>query len=375
MDANKLLELLQLLEADEQQFGVGTAIAEISTLIGQNNEESTTQAVAKAEALFEVLRFSRAAHFSGTELEVLKLLNAEEYFGMGLLRTLDEILSKSRGFQVASKLSTFRSERKSYYAKLLALKNALSDVGIEPYEQKEPEIALSIPDEFVKVDEVAGYLNEFGQFLRVVQDATADEKSPRKELKIKRLSRGTAEFFIGGDPAVAMSVLNVLSDLANIYLAARELRNRENKNGTALSKEEQKQVDKVYDEIARARMEGFIEDTPEQTFKKATPEQKIKIRKHLRALIKWLPLGIHVEVVFDKTIEPVAESSVKGKKIEDQKRLQANITEMYALPVAQLKLPESLEIKVAKPKTPRKKRAEGLSKKTDTSQNTEEGAN
>ena len=66
MDTNKLLELLNLLEADESEFSFVAKIDEVFDLISQNNEESNNNAAGKTNELYLVIKSSRAAIFAKT---------------------------------------------------------------------------------------------------------------------------------------------------------------------------------------------------------------------------------------------------------------------------------------------------------------------
>jgi hypothetical protein len=336
MDANKLLEILLLIEADEKDFTFGDKIQEIRGLIAQNNDAAGQQASEKLEILLGDIQKSRAANFAVTEDELLKQLKALEFFGLGLFDQLQRV-SSARGFEVSAKFNAFQSGRAEKLKKLMHLKNALVDIGITAYKQEQPEIALTIPEDLLEIDSVAKYLEKFGDFLNAVQEALPGEAADHKPIKIVRLNKGSGQFFLGVDPLVAQAVLGILSDLATVYLAARELRKPDKKN-EKLSEEEQLQVEKVYDDILRQRLEKFIDTTPERVAAGAGAEQKQRIKTYLKFLVKWLPLGINVEVVFTKSIEPMTTEQAQDA---GQRQLQTSRTrDIYRLPREQLKLPE-----------------------------------
>jgi hypothetical protein len=147
------------------------------------------------------------------------------------------------------------------------------------------------------------------------------------------------EFFIAAAPNIAGIILDVLSKLSALYIAIRELRKK--KEDTLLTADEEKEVQKLYEKIAKQRVEKFVAETASEIGKNAEPEKKLAVSTYLKILLKWLPAGIHIEVVLKKTpISGTETAPEKKAELENKGMQQLNIAEMYNLPTAQLTLPD-----------------------------------
>lgn len=345
MDANKLLEIIQLLEADERDFTIGNRIEEIRNLIAQNSEEQSQTIEDKLKELYTAIRSSRAAIFSNTELLILEKIDAGDYFGKPLLTKIDEITSTSKTYELQIRFKEFQSQRAEKYSKMLQMRNVMIDNGVEAYRQEANEVALSIPGDDVPVSDTAKYLEDFSMFLRTLQDCNVVDDVRPESAKIVRASKGSLNFFALVDPETIRTLLDILADLAAVYVATGEIRRRSDK--TALTETEINQVDKVYEDIAKKRVEDFVNKTAEKACKKDDNELRNRVRTHLRMLLKWIPMGIHIEVVVQKSVEPVDEKR-EGKALkakQHETKVLAAISEMYSLPAEKLMLPGLDEVK------------------------------
>jgi len=355
MDSNKLLEILNLLEADEKDFSFGTKIEEISTLLSQNNEESSLQINDKTSQLDKEIKLSRAYQFTSTELSFLKELGLETLFGTELMVNIQTTL-QSRGYEINSKFSQFKKKRADKYKTIMQLKSHMVEVGIVPYQQADDEVAFSIPSEISTIEEIPDYLKKFGDFIQSVQNSIEDGEEKRRPHKIVRLNRGSLEFFTSVDPQSIVIILGILSDLANIYIATKYL--REKKSDSNLTEVELQDLTKLYEKAAKDRLESFIKKTVDKVLKKKIDnQQRLKLEKSLKVLVNWLPLGIRVDVVFKKSVESTDQTNVKAMELIDKKILQKlKVEEMYKLPLEQLKLPEPQDIEKLEPKAKKVKK-------------------
>ncbi|KND49534.1 MAG: hypothetical protein AB203_00435 [Parcubacteria bacterium C7867-008] len=338
MDANTLLELIQLLEADEGQFTIGARIEEIRTLLSQNDPAQSTAISTKLTELFTEIASSRANLFSQTELAILKGLDAVDYFGSGLTQALTEITSGSKTYELTSRLSEFYTERSTKYNKLVQMKNSMLENGLVAYEQEEDEIALTIPGKEVDASELAEHLKTFSEFLRAVQECTLPAGQTPTPAEIVRVSRGSLNFFAQVDPATLKAVLEIIGSLATIYLAGVDIRKKFNSK-TPLSEDEQASINQLAETIAQKRVDAFVAETAAK-LAKDNHELGNRVSRYLKILIKWMPLGIHLEVVVAKTVEPVDLKTSEGKQIRAKQATLLKVNEMYSLPMEHLKLPE-----------------------------------
>jgi len=340
MDAGKLIESLELLEADERDFTIGAKLEEIRNLIAQNSNEEQNQTITtKLEELESVVQLSRAVRFSKTELSVLEQIDAEACFGSGLLKSLAEITNMSRSYELNTRFKDFHAARTDKFNKLMKLKGAMIDNGVPAYKQEGNEVALSIPDAGLSVETTASYLKEFSAFLRSLQEcAVAGDERP-EPAQIVRVSRGSLDVFAMVDPATVQMILDVLSDVATIYVASEEIKKRTGKS--VLTDGEQTKVDDLMKEISKKRVEEFLENTTNKLCKKDDNDLKARVRKHLRVLLKWIPMGIHIEVVVKKTVDPV-ETKQEPKQLKARQQelaILSRVKEMYSLPPERLQLP------------------------------------
>ena len=338
MDTNKLLELLNLLEADESEFSFVAKIDEVFDLISQNNEESNNNAAGKTNELYLVIKSSRAAIFAKTEIVLLQNISADKFFGLELVDSLYAIMN-SRGYEVTHKLNAFRSQRNDKYKFLMQLRNSLVDAGIVSYKQSQDEIALSIPEDFTQVKETSTYLRDFGRFIESVEDCQNSEDVPLTPVKISRLNKSSADFFVLANSETVKAVLEILSELATVYLAIKELRAK--RIDPALNQAEQTEIGAIYEKVGKRKVAEFVENIVEKISKNPDQEKRTKLRKYLKLIIKWLPLGIHLEVVYSKSVEPIVpEGQVQMTALEEKRSKQLGVMEMYKLPKEQLQLPE-----------------------------------
>lgn len=342
MDTGKLLQILLLVEADENDLLIQSVLDEVSNLVSQPNSDSGSQALVKADELLGNIKTSRAYEFGGTEVEVLDELGGKNYYGEGLVKSVNRILN-SRSFEIPGKIKEFSQRRNDVNNRLNRLKDSLTDAGIVAYEQEVPEIALVLPDDQLSLDSVNKHLSDFSKLIKSIQEANRENGSV-EQVKITRLSRGSGEFFFGVDYQTAQTMLNVLSNLANVYLAANQLRKSKNHDTDGLlTKDQKEELEKLFDRFAKNKLEEFIQKVPDLVKKNLEPEKANNIRKYVKFLFKWLPLGIHVEVVYDKRVERTStEEKTKKELTEASQRseLQKGVSEMYRLPKEQLKLPE-----------------------------------
>jgi hypothetical protein len=363
MDINRALKILVLLEADEADLSISEKIQNIYNLLSQNNNETNQSAGKEFSLLLKDIQSSRAYLFSGIENKILKQLQVESLFGQGLLGQLTKIRNKP-GFEVTSELSEFRSKRSDQYNRLMQLKTILVDIGIKPYAQGGDEIAFSLPEELSTIDNTAEYLKKFGLFIKSIQDISAP-KGKREEIKITGLNKGSNEFFVLAEPETLSSLLDILSNIATVYLAVKEIKKSKSING-GLTEEENKRVAELYEQIAQKRIESFLENKPKEIAPNATHEQAQNLRTYLKMLLKWLPLGIEVEIVLEKS---AAKGSLEKSKINSVKKIEElrNISEMYRLPKESLLLPLAHGSGDASASTPSKK---GSRRKTTTTKKT-----
>ncbi len=340
MDTNKLLQILTLVEADESEFGIKTKIDDIKNLVAQNTPDAGVQAGEKTDSLIQILQSTRAAQFTLTEVEILSEIGAEFYFGEGLIDTLKDVLL-TRSFEVIGRLESLHSERQTMFTKLVLLKNTLIELNVEPYKQPLPEIGLTLPDGLLSIDDVSKKLREFSNFLKAVSEPLHEGVSGAEEIKITRMNKGSGEFFFGVTPELAKTVLNILSDLATVIAVAYQIKNSNSvKNNKYVSVEDVTQLDEMVKKIADSTVEKFLDEIPKKIGKKTSESQATAIKNHAKLLIKWIPLGVHFEVVYDKEVTPVAvteDVKEKEKEILIQKQL-GGVKEMYKLPLDEVVL-------------------------------------
>lgn len=342
MDSNKLLEIIDLLEADEKEYTLGTKLDEISNLITtQNNAEVNEQIEEKLKILQENIAASRASLFAQTEIQILKNLGVDNYFGSRFVENIQKNVN-SRGYEVSEKFKQFATSRTEKYNKLVNMKNVMIATGLLPYKQTKDEIAISIPSDISSITEVAKYLEKFGQLIQIVQECKETKDIAQEPPKITRLNKGSAEFFILAEPNTISAIVDILAGLSTVYLVTKELRNRKSDN--SLNDTEQKEIKKIYEGVAKRKLEEFIAKAVEKISGKVEPEKQVRLRTYIKLLIKWLPLGIKVEVVYKKSVEPLTEDPkeniVQQKLLKRQHDEQLKIAEIYKLPIEQLKLPE-----------------------------------
>ena len=342
MDANKLLEILLLLEADEGDFKFETRIGEILNFLGQNNEEGNRKVEEHLREIEKDIALSRAAQFAGTEIELLKNLRGDSFFGVALIGQLQKILNESRGYEISSELNKFKGARTEKMNGLMRLKGAMSEAGIIPYKQTRKEIALTLPEGQADIASVSKRLSEFGRFVSAIQACQGGGEI--EQPNISRLSKGTLEFFTAVDVNTAEAILHCLSDLAVLYATAVNMRKKA--ADPMLTESENKEVAKIYNVASDRRVEEYVEKMVEKIAGTSEAEKKATLRSHFKLLLKWLPLGIHLEVILDKSTEPITKDP-QGKYNPEymalsqvQHKAQIAISEMYALPLEQLKLSE-----------------------------------
>jgi len=342
MDTNKLLQILLLLEADEAEFSLQDKIAEIRNLVAQNTAESGGQASEKTDELIEIISETRAAEFALTEIEILDELGAEFYFGSGLSTNLVDMVM-TRSFEVAGRLKSFHAERQAIYDKLISLKNTFIDLGVESYEQPSPEIALKLPNELLSVDDVADRLKSFSHMLKAIQAPLNVDGITTESIKITRMNRGSGEFFFGVTPEVALVTLGILSNFATVIGVAHQIKNSNPVKGNSyVSAEDKQRLTDMVKEIADKTVEKFLDEMPKKVSKDISPAQANTLKTHLKLLFKWVPLGIHIEVVYDKNVDVSsvdAEEEPKAKALKEKKTQElVHVKEMYKLPLKEIAL-------------------------------------
>lgn len=344
MDTNKLLQILNLVDADEKENLIQQKIEEIRNLVSQNSPDSGVEASEKTTKLIEIIKATRASKFTVTEREILEGIGAEFYFGEGLIDSLNDILM-TRSFEVAGRLKSFHHERQSMYLHLTQLKTTLEELGVEAYQQVSPEIGLKLPDELLSIDEVSIRLKEFSHLLKAIQEPLRGKGGVVGDVKITRMNKGSGEFFFGVSPEVALLVLNILSDLATVVATAHQIKNSNPvKDNKYVSPEDTKRLKELVEDIADKTIQKFIEEVPGRIANDIKPEQANSIKKHVQILFKWIPLGIHFEVVYDKEVDPVSGEDgdvEKTARLENEKQMQLErVRQMYKLPLKDITLLE-----------------------------------
>ena len=355
MDANKLLEILLLLEADEKDFSFGTKIEEMRNFITQNNEEGNKQIEQRLSEIEANIKLSRAILFSGTEAELLRVLSANDYFGLPLIESLQSALNSRGGYAISARLNKFQEGRKEKYSNLMKLKESMTAAGVSSYKQTQDEIALSLPETKTGIVEASEYLQDFGRFVEAVQDCIPVKAGQKiAPPRIIRLSKGGVDFFSSVDPQVVESVLHTLGDLAALYLTVKDIRGK--KEEPYRDDAEKTEVAKIYEKAVERKVEEFLAQAVEKIAKASSNEKKTTLRTYLKILLKWIPLGINVEVVFSKSVTPIKKDE-KGEndkatvEAREEKYLkQTEILKMYKLPPEQLMLPDTDKEEKEKPK-------------------------
>jgi hypothetical protein len=95
-------------------------------------------------------------------------------------------------------------------------------------------------------------------------------------------------------------------------------------------------------EIADKTVEKFLDEMPKKVSKDISPAQANTLKTHLKLLFKWVPLGIHIEVVYDKNVDVSsvdAEEEPKAKALKEKKTQElVHVKEMYKLPLKEIAL-------------------------------------
>ncbi len=343
MDTNKLLQLLTLLEADEREFSIQQKIEEVRNLVLQNSSDSGALASTKTDELIEHIKKTRAFSFTVTETEILEKVGAEFYFGVGLANSVTDILT-TRSFEVAGRLKSFYNERQVKNTHLTQLKKTLEELGVVAYSQPSPEVALKLPDELLAIDEVSERLRAFSHLLKAIQEPLRKKGDLTSDIRITRMNRGSGEFFFGVSPEVALIVLGILSDLATVVATAHQIKKSNPVENTRyVTDEDKEKLRLLVDEIAEKTVKKFIEEVPERLGNNIEPQHANSIKRHIEILFKWIPLGIHFEVVYDKEVEskPVANEEEGGipDKFDIKRREQLEqVKMMYKLPLKDIPL-------------------------------------
>ena len=167
-------------------------------------------------------------------------------------------------------------------------------------------------------------------------------KSKTENIKLTRMNKGSGEFFFGVQPETAVLMLSILADLATVVAVAHQIRNSVPKvDKQYVDPEDAKALNEKVEEIAKKSVDKFLAEIPQKIAKDVSAEQATNVKKHAQILFKWIPLGVHFEVVFDKTVETSSKENLSEDKLklETEKRQQLeSVKDMYELPLQEMPL-------------------------------------
>jgi len=337
MDTSSLLNLLQLIEADERDFTIMNRIEQLRALVANNNPSEGPQITERINELLAVLGASRASLFSRTEIDVMESLGADHYFGQGLITSLQGIMS-SAPYELNSQLTEFARLYTEKYNTLMRLASALVDNAVKPYAQKQDELAFTLPNDEIPPAELSKRMGELSTFLRVIQECANPTATTHEAPEIVRVSKGTYDFFLNIDPDTLKSVVSLIADLATIYVAKKQLWDAG--QPTVLTEAEKEELNQLVERSAKKRVDEFLERNTNKLAGNDNHELRARVSTSLKLLLKWLAIGVHVEIVYQKTVEPIDQTSKEGKEIAKKATKQLAINQVYNLPLEQLRLPK-----------------------------------
>ncbi len=361
MDTERLLRILIDLETDDQSLAISDNIAKIRASFAQNNQDGY-QAASDSLSAFknEEEEKSVVYSFSRTENLMLNTIGGSQYFGQGLIETLEKI-SVSKGFEVLQKIDEFMANRNQFVEKSKKLKNDLLELAIKEYKPDEYEIGIILPSVVGTADNVYKSMKDFELLIAAVQELVLGKK---EEIKITRLNNGSLDFFVSQPFVVAVAITTLLSNLIVVWDKIANL----NKNITEtdghgnLSEEAKTGIKEIIKKEIEAAKKDVFEKIPEKILKHAKKdiedgrknELVNQVRIKLRAAFKWFELGVEIDIIpvrvenqvkvsTPEDLESGQEESYIKETKELFKKTNHSIQEFYKLPLEIRKLPFQLE--------------------------------
>lgn len=310
MEVTKLYNVILDLINEEKADILTTNLNSLVTSITSN------QAVAIKETLTKIhegTSNSVTNTYSVSNLNILKALKGETYFGDIGYKTIDDILTKNSYniSQTTTELQTYINTRAEFIAIITTLKDSFKKLGFEPhyYNDETYEIGLLLPVAVTdnKVASVTKELQQWNTIIKTFKELTGQGV---EDAKITLVNNGSLEFFFTDTHAIALCISVIIERTCALYkkiLEIREVRERLKQLGgpkqeqTDIAKFEKETIDKEIELISADIFSKYVNQKIE---KGRLNELKIAVNGHIRYVAKAIDKGIVIEINTPDIDEP-----------------------------------------------------------------------
>jgi hypothetical protein len=345
MDSEKLLRILTDLKSEEAEFAISSRLVEISNQLAANNQNGFIQAEDLSNALIDELKEkSIIASYSPSEISFLKKINGNIYFGNGLIQELENIFG-FKPYEIASTFLEFNNSRQTYLNQINILLEAMKNIGIKEYRPENYEVGIVFPSEYTDIVDILKRLNEFQRLISAVIEGTTGK---HQEVKITRLSNGTLDFFSPQNKDIALQVVNLLANLAQIWTTIQSINQKKanTQNDEILSDAAKAEISSALEHEAERIKKEIIETLPSKILEKFDGHRKHELAKQIKvsinAVFLWFHIGIEVDVTPVRLPETEEKSTTDKELSETINRTNQNLQNIYTLPAELKKLPFEL---------------------------------
>lgn len=317
MDTDKLLKIIEDIQKDEQDFKFQTRFQNILNFYNENNPEALNN---EKENIRADLEKSLLSIYVMTDYKILQGLNIANLFGINSQQEINNILN-SQAHEVKSKLETFINQRQEALTKLDNIKNSLVAFGIKPriLEDNEYEIGFSFPEEYTELGNLEDVLGDIQNFLAALAEVSGESKS----FKIKSVSNGSIDMFIGARLELAQHFGTALDYALKIYASIKAYQDLKNGYQNYVKKRKEA-MEKANREEMEERANNLVEDFI-KILKINEPSKATSVRLLFKKILKHFEKGVGAEVrtpFIPEPEEPAADASEDVKKnFKERKKL------------------------------------------------------
>jgi len=280
--------------------------------------------------------------YSVSNLNILKELNGETYFGDQAFQAITDILTRNSFniSQTTTEIQAYSTSRTEFIATITSLKDAFKKLGFEPhyYDDETYEIGLLLPTSVTdnRVSTVTKELQQWNTIIKTLKELTGQGA---EDAKISLLNNGSLEFFFTDSHTIALCISVIIERACALYkriLEIREVRERLKQLGgpkqeqTDIAKFEKETIDKEIDQISADIFNKFVTQKIE---KGRLNELKIAVNGHIRYVAKAIDRGIVIEINTPDIAEP---EILEETETEDNKKERSKADKEYKEKLAKI---------------------------------------
>ncbi len=332
MNASRLLQVLNLLLASEEQFGIQALLKSVNdnlaNLVGAPQEQGHQTAYNESLTSLKSATSKMIATFEPSQIDMFSEIGADRYFTSDIAEAIAALVRENPIAPAVARDHTKKTlnERQAYLNTIGGLRDGLKSIGIREVqlEHGKAEIGFSIPRQLFEneFDKLLASLKEIQLMLRVFSEVSIGEV---EQPEVRQISSSDPIFFFGLSPETIAMIGGTITWALFTWKQVEEIRSiraTSAKSGFFDEKEIESvfgsKIEQMIDEAVKEKA-NELSTSASKTTGRTTEETDNNLQWVLRNTLALVERGVKIEI---KALPPKQEPQEDGKTPAAPKEFQ-----------------------------------------------------